>query len=80
MTDGRERTPVTDPRSDEVPEWEVFVREAAADPLRHAGSVSAPAADVAHEQAATLVGGDAHTLWLCPAAEVHRFTARRLER
>jgi rSAM-partnered protein len=76
MTD--ERTPQTAPRSDEVPEWEVFVREAATDPLRHAGSVSAPSADVAREQAATLLGDDAHTLWLCPAAEVHRFTTRTL--
>jgi rSAM-partnered protein len=73
-----ERTPVSEPRGDETLEWEIFVREAAADALRHAGSVSAPSVDVAREQAATLVDHAAHTLWLCPSPEVHRFSTRSL--
>jgi len=66
---------VDEPRGDRSREWELFVRESAADPLRHAGSVSAPTADVAREQAARLFGRTAETLWLCPADETHRFAA-----
>lgn len=76
MTDG-DRTPVEEPRADEVPEWEVFLRESACEPLRHAGSVTAPSADVAHEQASTLFP-DAGTLWLCRSDRVARFAQRDL--
>lgn len=66
---------VDDPRGDRSREWELFVRESAAEPLRHAGSVSSPTADVAREQAAQLFGRTAEALWLCPADETRRFAA-----
>ena len=62
------------PRGDVTREWELFLREASSDPLRHAGSVSAPTAEIAREQAAQLFGWTAETLWLCPADETRRFT------
>ncbi|WP_336337312.1 Htur_1727 family rSAM-partnered candidate RiPP [Haloarcula brevis] len=61
------------PRGATSREWEVFVREETADPLAHVGSVSAPSADIAREQAASLFGRTAVTLWLCPADETHRY-------
>ncbi|MFC6975992.1 Htur_1727 family rSAM-partnered candidate RiPP [Halomicroarcula sp. GCM10025709] len=61
------------PRGATSREWEVFVREAAADPLTHAGSVSAPSAEIAREQAEKLFGHAAAALWLCPADETRRF-------
>ena len=64
-----------EPRGDRTREWELFVREESEDPLRHAGSVSAPTAEVAREQATTLFGFGVETLWLCPADETHRFVA-----
>jgi len=75
MTDAEFRTAVDQPRGDATREWELFVREAETDPLHHAGSVSAPTAAVAREQAARLFGWTAETLWLCPADETHRFAA-----
>lgn len=77
MADSDQRTPVRQPRADDAPEWEVFLRESSADPLRHAGSVTAPSADVAHEQANTLFP-DASTLWLARSDRVARFTERDL--
>jgi len=71
-------TPVTASRSDGVPEWEVFCRESTDDALRHVGSVTAPGPDVAREQAATLFGHAARTLWLCRADDVERFSTRTL--
>ncbi|MFB6141527.1 MAG: Htur_1727 family rSAM-partnered candidate RiPP [Halosimplex sp.] len=68
-------SPVDAPRGDATREWELFVRESAADPLRHAGSVSAPTAETARERAAKLFGWTAETLWLCPADETRRFAA-----
>jgi len=68
-------TRVDDPRGDRTREWELFVRENAADPLRHAGSVSAPTAEIARNQAAQLFGRTAETVWLCPADETRRFAA-----
>jgi rSAM-partnered protein len=65
-------------RGDGPPEWEVFVREDADDPLRHAGSVSAPTADAARERAATLFGWAASATWLCPADAVVRESTRTL--
>ena len=73
-----DRTRTTAPRSDEVPEWEVFLREDETETLRHVGSVSAPSAEAAHEQAAILFE-DPHGIWLCPADELVRFSARSLE-
>jgi rSAM-partnered protein len=69
---------IDDPRGDGTPEWEVFLRDDAADSLRHVGSVSAPSASVAYEQASALFEWTADTLWLCPATEVARFTDRDL--
>ena len=77
MTD-TDVTRVDEPRGDDTPEWEVFLREDPGEPLRHVGSVSAPTASVAHEQASALFGRTATCLWLCPAAAVERFTRRDL--
>jgi rSAM-partnered protein len=77
MTD-RNVMRVDEPRGDETPEWEVFLRDDPSEPLRHAGSVSAPTASVAYDHASSLFGWAADTLWLCPAAEVARFTDRDL--
>jgi|GEM_PF-1284484 len=63
------------PRGDVTREWELFVREESGDPLTHAGSVSAPSAEIAREQAERLFGWTAETLWLCPADETRRFAA-----
>lgn len=60
------------PRGATSREWEVFVRTAVEEPLTHAGSVSAPSAEIAHEQASQLFGRDAVVLWLCPADETRR--------
>jgi rSAM-partnered protein len=66
------------PRGDDVREWELFLREDVSDPLRHVGSVSAPDAETAREQATTLFDWTAEALWLCPADAVERFSARTL--
>ncbi|MUV57397.1 rSAM-partnered protein, Htur_1727 family [Halogeometricum rufum] len=60
-------------------EWEVFVRGDDDDPLRHVGSVSAPSADVAHEQATKLFAWYADDLWLCPADAVRRYSTHDLD-
>jgi rSAM-partnered protein len=60
-------------------EWEVFVREDGDGPLRHVGSVSAPSADVAHEQATKLFGWYADDVWLCPADAVRRYSTHDLD-
>jgi len=60
------------PRGATSREWEVFCREATADPLTHVGSVSAPSAAIAREQATQLFGHAAESLWLCPADETVR--------
>jgi len=61
------------PRGATSREWELFVRTAVEAPLTHVGSVSAPSADVAREQATQLFGHEAVALWLCPADEIRRF-------
>ena len=66
------------PRADGSREWEVFLRDAPDDELTHAGSLSAPSVELAHEQATTLFGHAAATIWLCPADETARFTRRTL--
>ncbi|WP_254824261.1 Htur_1727 family rSAM-partnered candidate RiPP [Haloglomus halophilum] len=80
--DGRSRskgewTAVDAPRSDGEPEWELFLRESPTEPLRHAGSVTAPGPEAAHERATGLFP-EATTLWCCPAPEIARFTERDL--
>jgi rSAM-partnered protein len=60
------------PRIDGSRQWEVFFRETDAEPMRHVGSVTAPAADIATEQATTLFDFAASSLWLCPTDEVRR--------
>ncbi|GAA0204513.1 Htur_1727 family rSAM-partnered candidate RiPP [Halobaculum roseum] len=77
MADTDRRTRVEAARADDAPEWEVFGRESPADPLRHAGSVTAPSPDVAHEQANTLFP-DASTLWLIRSDRIERFAERDL--
>jgi len=67
------------PRGVDEPEWEVFVREDRTDPLGRVGSVSAPAADVAYEQAAKLFARYASDVWVCPAGEVRRYSTRALD-
>lgn len=76
-TDPTTRTRVTALRADDDPEWELFLRETAEEPLRHAGSVTAPNADRAHE-AATGLFPEATTVWCCRASEVARFAERDL--
>ncbi|ELZ85724.1 hypothetical protein C453_07913 [Haloferax elongans ATCC BAA-1513] len=60
------------PRIDGSRQWEIFLRERSAEPMRHVGSVTAPSADIATEQATTLFDYAASALWLCPADEVRR--------
>jgi rSAM-partnered protein len=62
------------PREGE-PLWEVFVRDDPDDKLRHVGTLPAPSARAAYDQARRLFGWFVHDLWLCPAAEVRRFAA-----
>ncbi|WP_256290617.1 Htur_1727 family rSAM-partnered candidate RiPP [Halobellus inordinatus] len=77
MTDSTEMR-VTEPRSDATPGWEVFLRSEESEPLQHVGSVTAPSEAVAREQATSLFEWTAHTLWLCRADDVARFTNRDL--
>jgi rSAM-partnered protein len=76
--DSPDRRRVSAARADESREWEVFVREDPEEPLRHAGSVTAPSAEVAHEAAGTLFDRTAETIWCAPTDEVARFTTREL--
>ncbi|MFC7325349.1 Htur_1727 family rSAM-partnered candidate RiPP [Halorubrum rutilum] len=66
------------PRSADGRRFEVFVREAEADPLRHVGTVAAPTPDAAHEEASELFARYARDVWLCPAEETHRYSAESL--
>ncbi len=61
----------TDPRDDE---WEVFARDDDSSPARHIGSVTAPDADAAHEQATQLFAWYADEVWVCPATELRRYS------
>ncbi|KAB1196656.1 MULTISPECIES: Htur_1727 family rSAM-partnered candidate RiPP [Haloferax] len=67
------------PRIDGSRQWEVFIRENDAEPMRHVGSVSAPSVDIATEQATTLFGFASSALWLCPADEVRRIGGNDLD-
>ena len=66
------------PRSADGRRFEVFVREAESDPLRHVGTVAAPTPDAAHEEASKLFAWYARDVWVCPAAEVSRYSAESL--
>src|SRR6056297_2527476 len=68
----------SDERGNPTPQWEVFVRAEAADPMRHVGSVAAASATEAHEHASRLFGWDAADVWLCPAEAVERYSTRGL--
>ena len=66
------------PRDATDREWEVFVRERAAEPIRHVGSVTAPTRDRARVAAARLFGRDASGLWLCAATDLVRYSRHAL--
>jgi rSAM-partnered protein len=59
-------------------EWEVFVRSDGDGPMRHVGSVRAEDADGAHELASRLFAWHATAVWVCPSAEVTRYTTHDL--
>jgi len=65
------------PRGRGSHEWEVLIREAAEEPLRHVGSVTADDREGAREQAEALFE-EYVALWLCPAEAVSRHTAAAL--
>lgn len=67
------------PRDAVEDEWEIFIREDEANPLRHVGSVSAPSADVAYEQATKLFAWYASDVWVCPASALHRYSTHSLD-
>jgi rSAM-partnered protein len=80
MVERAERYRVGDqPRGVDEPEWEVFVREDERESLRHVGSVSAPSADVAHEQATKLFAWCTSDVWVCPAGAVRRYSTHTLD-
>lgn len=75
MAQQTERTATkTGPRSADGRRFEVFIREAEPEPLRHVGTVAAPTPDVAHERAGELFGRGPRDVWLCPAEETHRYS------
>jgi rSAM-partnered protein len=79
MVETTDRTAVSSgSRAADGRRFEVFVREAAADPLRHVGTVAAPTPEAAREEATALFGRHARDLWLCPAEAMHRYTAEPL--
>ena len=63
-------------RGSPAPEWEVFVRTDETGPLKHVGSVSETGDGDAYARASELFGWAAVDLWLCPASEVERYSAR----
>jgi rSAM-partnered protein len=67
------------PRGAVDPEWEVFVRDDETTSLRHVGSVSAPSAEIAHEEATKLFAWYATDVWICPAEEIRRYSTHSLD-
>ncbi len=65
-------------RGDDLPEWEVFLRDDEDANMSHVGSVSAATAETAHEHASRLFGWFASDVWICPAGEMHRFSTHSL--
>jgi len=78
MAKKTDRAPENGSRSTDGRRFEVFVREAEADPLRHVGTVEAPTPDAAHEEAGALFAQYARDIWVCPADETHRYAAESL--
>lgn len=78
MVEKTDRTPDNGSRSTDGRRFEVFIREEEADPLRHVGTVTAPTPDAAHEEASTLFAWYARDVWVCPADEMHRYSAESL--
>lgn len=70
----REKVP-SGKRAPEGREWELFIRDEEAEPLRHVGSVRALSADDAHASASRLFGWYASDIWVVPADAVHRYAA-----
>jgi rSAM-partnered protein len=80
MVEKPERSRIGDhERADGAIEWEVFVRAETSEPLQHVGSVTAPSADIAHEEATKLFAWYASDVWLCPAGEMHRYSTHDLD-
>jgi rSAM-partnered protein len=80
MVEKPERARVGDaPRNATEREWEVFVREETESRMRYVGSVTAPDADVAYEQATKLFAWFAADVWLCPADAVERYSTHDLD-
>ena len=80
MVEKARRSPVeSDERGNPTRQWEVFVRDEEGDPMRHVGSVTAPSADVAYEQAARLFGWYATDVWVCPAEAMARYSTHDLD-
>ncbi|AQL43957.1 rSAM-partnered protein [Halorientalis sp. IM1011] len=80
MVEKPERARVGDaPRDATEREWEVFVREESDGRMRYVGSVTAPDADVAYEQATKLFAWFADDVWLCPAEAVRRYSTHDLD-
>jgi rSAM-partnered protein len=78
---------VEDPEREKIPagrrapegrEWEVFIRQAAAEPLQHVGSVREPSPDAAHAAASRLFDWYATDVWVVPAEAVHRYATDTL--
>ncbi len=68
----------TGSRSADGRRFEVFVRETAAESLRHVGTVAAPTPETAHEEAAALFGWTARDIWVCPTESTRRYTTEPL--
>ncbi len=67
-----------DDRAPSGREFEVFVRSDGTDPMRHAGSVRAADVDGAYELASRLFAWHADDVWICPSAEMTRYTTHDL--
>jgi rSAM-partnered protein len=74
MVEKARRTRVEESRPDADPAWEVFARDEADDPLRYVGTVRADDADAAHERATKSFCWYAEAVWVCPTAEVRKFS------
>ena len=79
MVEKATRTEEAAPRATPERRWEVFVREAADEPLEHVGTIAAPDPDTAHEEAGTLFAWYARDVWVCPSDETHRYSTYSLE-
>ncbi|WP_058366336.1 Htur_1727 family rSAM-partnered candidate RiPP [Haloparvum sedimenti] len=78
MVEKATRTEEAAPRATTERRFEVFVREAADEPLEHVGTVAAPDPDTAHEEAGKLFAWYARDVWVCPSGETHRYSTYSL--